>query len=161
MKNLLAVIPIVVLMAACKNNRSTDETKVLGASTAETAEYTEWKKQKDAAELEEFREWKADKEAKQETKDNTPKTTVIYVPQPAPAPVKTSPAVVTTTPEKEVKKKGWSAATKGAVIGGTAGTAAGVLIGKQNKVLGGVIGAVLGGSAGYAIGKGIDKKNGR
>ena len=48
--------------------------------------------------------------------------------------------------------------TKGAVIGAGVGGAAGAIINKRNRVVGGVIGGVAGGVAGYAIGKHIDNK---
>jgi hypothetical protein len=60
-----------------------------------------------------------------------------------------------------VKKKGWSKAAKGAVIGGAGGAVLGAVINKKNRVLGGVIGGVLGGGVGYGIGRSQDKKDGR
>jgi len=48
---------------------------------------------------------------------------------------------------------------RGAVIGTVAGGAAGAVINKRNRVVGGVIGGVLGGATGYAIGKHKDNKN--
>ncbi|RYE22863.1 MAG: hypothetical protein EOP51_12155 [Sphingobacteriales bacterium] len=59
------------------------------------------------------------------------------------------------------QKKGWSAKAKGAAIGGVAGAAAGAIINKNQRVLGGAIGSVLGAGAGLGIGAIIDKKNGR
>ena len=57
-----------------------------------------------------------------------------------------------------VKKKGWTNATKGAVIGAGAGAIGGAIISKK-KGLGAVIGGVVGAAGGYIIGKNIDKKN--
>lgn len=59
------------------------------------------------------------------------------------------------------KKKGWSSAAKGAVIGGVAGAAGGAIINKKNRAVGGVVGGIIGAAGGYGIGRGIDKKNGR
>lgn len=59
------------------------------------------------------------------------------------------------------KKKGWSSAAKGAVIGGVAGAAGGAVINKKNRAAGAVIGGVVGAAGGYGIGRTIDKKNGR
>jgi len=59
------------------------------------------------------------------------------------------------------RKKGWSSAAKGAVIGGVAGAAGGAIISRRNRGMGGVVGGVLGAGAGYGIGRSIDKKNGR
>ena len=64
-----------------------------------------------------------------------------------------------TIPAQE-KKKGWSKAAKGAVIGGAAGAIGGAIISKK-KGLGAVIGGVVGAAGGYVIGKKMDKKDGR
>ncbi|MFD2512333.1 glycine zipper domain-containing protein [Pontibacter locisalis] len=57
----------------------------------------------------------------------------------------------------EAQKK-WSPQAKGAVIGTATGAAAGAVIHKRNRVIGGVVGGVVGGAAGYGIGKHIDNK---
>jgi len=56
-------------------------------------------------------------------------------------------------------RKGWSPQAKGAVIGGLGGAAAGALINKRNRAVGGVVGGVAGGAIGYGVGKHIDNKN--
>ncbi|GAB4041036.1 glycine zipper domain-containing protein [Spirosoma jeollabukense] len=56
-------------------------------------------------------------------------------------------------------RKRWSPQAKDATIGGVAGGAAGAIINKRNRVVGGLIGGVVGGAAGYAIGKNKDNKN--
>lgn len=53
----------------------------------------------------------------------------------------------------------WSPQAKGAVIGGLGGAAAGAIINKRNRAVGGVVGGVVGGGVGYAVGKHIDNKN--
>lgn len=53
----------------------------------------------------------------------------------------------------------WSPQTKDATIGAGIGGAAGAIINKRNRVVGGVIGGVLGGATGYAIGKHKDNVN--
>lgn len=58
------------------------------------------------------------------------------------------------------RKKGWSKAAKGAVIGAGAGAVGGAIISKK-KGLGAVIGGVVGGAGGYIIGRSKDKKDGR
>ena len=57
-----------------------------------------------------------------------------------------------------VKKKGWSNATKGAVIGAGTGAIGGAILSKK-KGLGAIIGGVVGAAGGYIIGKNMDKKN--
>lgn len=58
------------------------------------------------------------------------------------------------------KKKGWSDAAKGSVIGGAAGAVGGALIDK-NKGRGAIIGGLVGAGGGYLIGRGEDRKSGR
>ena len=55
--------------------------------------------------------------------------------------------------------KNWSPQAKGAAIGGLGGAAAGAIINKRNRVVGGVVGGVAGGAIGYGVGKHIDNKN--
>lgn len=71
----------------------------------------------------------------------------------------TTEAPVATTTETE-KKKGWSAAAKGAAIGAGTGAIGGAIISKK-KGLGAIVGGVVGAAGGYIIGKDIDKKNNR
>lgn len=71
--------------------------------------------------------------------------------------VTTSSAGVTST---QAKKKGWSDAAKGTVIGAGVGALGGVLIDK-NDARGAVIGGLAGAGAGYAIGRAEDRKSGR
>lgn len=51
-----------------------------------------------------------------------------------------------------------SSHAKGAVIGGLGGAAAGAIINKRNRVVGGAVGGVAGAGLGYAIGKNADNK---
>lgn len=55
------------------------------------------------------------------------------------------------------KKKGWSNASKGAVIGAGAGAVGGVILAKK-KGAGAIIGGVVGAAGGYVIGKDMDKR---
>ena len=52
----------------------------------------------------------------------------------------------------------WSPQAKGAVIGGLGGAAAGAIINKRNRAVGGVVGGVAGGAIGYGVGKHVDNK---
>ena len=52
----------------------------------------------------------------------------------------------------------WSPQAKGAVIGGLGGAAAGAIINKRNRVVGGAVGGVAGAGVGYARGKHTDNK---
>jgi hypothetical protein len=64
------------------------------------------------------------------------------------------------TPTPVAKKKGWSKAAKGAVIGAGSGAAAGAILTKK-KGKGAIIGGIIGATGGYIIGRGKDKKDGR
>ena len=57
------------------------------------------------------------------------------------------------------KNKGWSNATKDAVIGGASGAVLGAIISRK-KVTGAVIGGVVGAAGGYIFGRKKDKSNG-
>lgn len=58
------------------------------------------------------------------------------------------------------QKKGWSAAAKGAVIGGVIGAGTGIIVDKKDG-RGAAIGGVVGAGTGYIIGREKDKKTGR
>lgn len=76
-------------------------------------------------------------------------------------PVANQPATNVSQPENPPQKKGWSAAAKDATIGGVAGAAAGALLDRNNRFVGGAIGAAVGSGAGYLIGRARDRKTGR
>ena len=67
-------------------------------------------------------------------------------------------AVMFSASAQTTERKGWSPQAKGAVIGGATGAAAGAIIHKRNRVVGGAVGAVVGAGAGYGVGKIIDNK---
>ena len=159
MKRMIPVFAIAVAMTACNTSPNSDATqKAIQPATDTTG-------------MAEFRSWKAQNELVN-TSENTAnqpqgqtKTIVKYVPVSSSARrsssssrsgVSTSSGTATAS-----RKKGWSSAAKGAVIGGVAGAAGGAIINKKNRTLGGVVGGVLGAGAGYGIGRHIDKKNGR
>ena len=66
----------------------------------------------------------------------------------------------TSSSQGTTRKKGWSKAAQGAVIGGAAGAVGGAIISKH-KGTGAVIGAAVGAAGGYIIGRNKDKKDGR
>jgi hypothetical protein len=71
------------------------------------------------------------------------------------------PVVMNSQSSNAAKKRGWSKAAKGAVIGGVVGAGTGAVVNKKNRAVGAVIGGVLGAGAGYGIGRGMDKRDGR
>jgi hypothetical protein len=56
-------------------------------------------------------------------------------------------------------RRKWRPQVKGTAIGAGIGGAAGAIINKRNRLVGGLIGGAVGGAAGYAIGKHKDNKN--
>lgn len=160
MKKILSIITATALVAAsCNTNprAGTDATKVNTTTTDTTgfAQFQQWKAQHELADPNQYGQ------TTQSSKSS--KQTVVYVPErrtysPSRRTVYTSSSSNTA---KVYRKKGWSSAAKGAVIGGGTGAILGAVINKRNRVLGGVVGGVLGAGAGYGIGRHIDKKNGR
>lgn len=133
MKKILAIVAIAGTLVACKGNKTTnDQTRVLSAT--------------DSAEFKQFQKWK-------ERKETAPAKTVVYNADKQTATATAAPVAT--------KKKGWSKAAKGAVIGGATGAVAGAIIAKGNRGAGAVVGGVVGAGVGYGIGRSKDKKDGR
>jgi len=70
------------------------------------------------------------------------------------------PAVLPVAPVQQAKK-GWSNKAKGAVIGGVVGAVTGAAVSKDKKGKGAVIGGILGAAGGFGVGAVLDKKSGR
>jgi len=181
MKNILLFMTIIVTMAACQDKEDFSSVPIVPVYNSSALS--------DTAKADETIEPVfANSQPKQATVKRTARTAVhrartsetIYQPpvatSPVVTPVPTSPGVNTvpsstgvgnnpstgttsTIPQAE-KKKGWSKAAKGAVIGGAAGAIGGAIISKK-KGLGAVIGGVIGAAGGYAIGKRMDKNDNR
>lgn len=127
----------------------------------ESPEYIAWRKQKIADDklFNEQLEAKAEESEatnpvkKTATSTATDKSTVSNTTK-----TQTSNNTTTTTAEQPAtKRKGWSNAAKGTVIGAGSGAVVGVIVSKD-KVKGGVIGGLLGAGVGYVIGNEKDKK---
>ena len=154
MKKLLPILGIaffaIVLFASCVSKQSSDQSALNTIDTTGLAQYDAWKKQQEFAAQYAIYEAAVAK--------NTPAKSNQAVARKA---KETTGSMSTSTsyPAKAaVKKKGWSNAAKGAVIGGVVGAAGGAVIYKKNRVLGGVIGGVVGAAGGFGIGKHLDKK---
>lgn len=151
MKNLISVLAIASVMVACNTNPNVNTTQQKAIpTTVDTTGYAQ------------FQSWKAQNELTNTTSNNaaatTPtkthtKTVVKYYP------VKES--MNSTSSGTAYRKKSWSSAAKGAVIGGVGGAAAGAIINRKNRAVGGIVGGILGAGVGYGIGRHADKKNGR
>lgn len=157
MKRMIPVWAIAVAMTACNTTPNTDTSQKAIQPAVDTTG------------LAQFQAWKAQNELVN-TSENTAqqpqtKTIVKYYPVSSARRSSSSSSGVSrstsTSSGTAYKKKGWSSAAKGAVIGGVAGAAGGAIINKKNRALGGVVGGILGAGAGYGIGRHIDKKNGR
>ena len=85
--------------------------------------------------------------------------TTVAAPAPAPVVVKKEVVYVKDNPQP-AKKKGWSKAAKGTVIGAGSGALVGAVVSKK-KGKGAIIGGAIGAGTGYVIGRGEDKKDGR
>jgi hypothetical protein len=143
------VVTAAVFMVACNRQPQTAGQSVIFADTTGLAEFQQWK-------------------AMNERLDPN----MYYGNQPVAAPQRTAARQTTarrssnsgtmnTSTSNTAKKKGWSKAAKGAVIGGASGAVLGAVIHKRNRVVGGVVGGILGGGVGYGIGRSQDKKDGR
>ncbi len=168
MKKILFGLSTVFIMASCSNDnpRTAAETKLVTPATDTTG-------------LAQFQAWKAQNElavAQQNQLATQPVTEVVrekvvYVDRPSPRRSSSTTSRSsssnngsgsgTSTSQAPAKKKGWSKAAKGAVIGGAGGAVVGAVINKRNRGVGAVIGGVLGAGAGYGVGRSQDKKDGR
>lgn len=185
MKKVLPILGIAVLMAACnttpelkQDTAQAVQTTIAQPDTAGMAEFNAWKAQNELASVNAY---KQAQQAQSAPAEKT-RTIVKYVPvktAPSKSVSHTSTSSSTASSGTSVdngsgsmsnessetaqveKKKGWSKAAKGAVIGGVAGAAGGAIINKKNPVVGAVIGGVIGAAGGYGIGHGMDKKDGR
>lgn len=133
MKHLLIIAAMATLVVSCKN-KTKETTKVLSAT-----------EQADSIAFAQFKEQKIKNEAVAAYKASR----------------RTAAAPATAATTAVPKKKGWSKAAKGAVIGGVVGAGTGAIINKRNRAVGAVIGGVVGGGVGYGIGRSMDKKDGR
>jgi predicted small secreted protein len=153
-KLIIPVLAIAVVMTACNTTPDTATTQKAIQPAVDTIG------------LAQFQAWKAQNEL-MSTQQNTamqPQTREVVKYYPVSSARRSSSGVSRSSSGSSgtvARKKGWSSAAKGAVIGGVAGAAGGAIINKKNRALGGVIGGVLGAGAGYGIGRGIDKRNGR
>jgi hypothetical protein len=168
MKRILSVITIAAAVTACNPGPRTEDAKVLSSEqkvantdTLGLADFQAWKAQNELADFKEYQQFK------QQSQNN-----VAYQPQvnrSTSATRKTSRSTstntrnygTTSTSSYPAKKKGWSKAAKGAVIGTAGGAVLGAVINKKNRGVGAVIGGVTGGAVGFGIGRHIDKKDGR
>lgn len=151
---IIPVLAVAVSMTACNTSPDTATTQKAIQPAVDTTG------------LAQFQAWKAQNEL-MNTSQNTamqPQTREIVKYYPVSSARRSSSSGVSRSSSGSgtaYRKKGWSSAAKGAVIGGVAGAAGGAIINKRNRAVGGIVGGIIGAAGGYGIGRGIDKKNGR
>ncbi|WP_285056433.1 YMGG-like glycine zipper-containing protein [Pedobacter ginsengisoli] len=147
MKYILSIFAIAITLSACNNNAKEEAIMKQKAIAAV----------KDSLKLDSFK--RVEEKKKQDeivaARVREEKRTLLLSERndAAPAPrqySETAPA----------KKKGWSSAAKGTVIGAGAGALGGVLIDKKDG-RGAIIGGLVGAGTGYLIGRDQDRKSGR
>jgi hypothetical protein len=147
MKKVLSIVTIsaaiAIVMVSCKG-RSVNMPATIQDTTG-LAEFKQWQA------------WKAQNEAPAPVAPAPQKVVVVRKVASTSGSMNSS----TTNEAKTVKKKGWSKAAKGTVIGTAGGAVLGAVINKKNRVAGGIIGGILGCGLGYGIGRSEDRKDGR
>ena len=172
MKKILFALSTVAVMASCSQNnpRTAAETQTLQPTdTAGLAQFQAWKAQNELAVANQMAQ--ANQLAAQQPTREIVRERVVYVNSPRSTSSRSSASrsrsssgnsgVYNSTSSNTARKKGWSKAAKGAVIGGAGGAVIGAVVNKRNRAAGAVIGGVLGGAVGYGIGRSQDKKDGR
>jgi len=155
MKRIIPAIAIAATtLVACNTNPGVDSASqqkaVPTADTTGYAQFQAWKAQNELANTANY-----NANAPQQQSHTHTRTIVREHPSSG------SGSTASTSSGTATRKKGWSSAAKGAVIGGVAGAAGGAVVNKKNRAAGAVIGGVVGAAGGYGIGRSIDKKNGR
>ena len=157
MKNLLGMIAIASMIAACNGNATSSSKDNLNAI----------KRYNDSLKLDSFR--KVEVLEKQKIQDEQMQAALVAKNAAEQRAItaerranrsSNSTSQPVYVQQEPAKKKGWSSAAKGAVIGGVVGAGTGVLIDKKDG-RGAVIGGVVGAGTGYVIGRSRDKKSGR
>ncbi|HKG07702.1 MAG TPA: YMGG-like glycine zipper-containing protein [Pedobacter sp.] len=148
MKYLLSIFAIVLTLSACNNNAKEEALMKQKAIVAV----------RDSLKLDSFR--RVEEKRKQDevvaARVREEKRTLLLSERNDAAP---EPRQYSET-AAPAKKKGWSSAAKGTVIGAGAGALGGVLIDKKDG-RGAIIGGLVGAGTGYLIGRDQDKKSGR
>ncbi|QNK61200.1 glycine zipper 2TM domain-containing protein [Pedobacter sp. PAMC26386] len=155
MKKTFAILGIALAFAACSNAKKEEAIKIATIKAVKDSMRLDSFKRADAAEKQQAAKIQEEKRvlmlASAKAAENAPAATMA-------SPGNHSVDHQSTTVTK--KKKGWSSAALGTVIGAGAGGLGGALIDKK-KGRGALIGGVAGAGGGYLIGRGQDRKSGR
>ena len=153
MKKLFAIVALSSVMFACNNKQKQDE----AIRQQAIQKQVQVKAIKDSIRLDSFAKTEAIK--KEKVKEDAKVAAAYAAGKHSSGRNYTSSSGYGGT-QPTARKKGWSDAAKGAVIGGAAGAVGGALI-DRNHGQGAIIGGVVGAGSGYLIGRGKDKKSGR
>lgn len=153
MKYVFAILAIAITFPACKNNAK-EEAAMKQKAMIAVRDSLKLDSFKRADEKKKQDELVAARVAEEKARIREEKRTLLLSERTdaAPAPTQYS--------ETPAKKKGWSAAAKGTVIGAGAGALGGVLLDKKDG-RGAIIGGLVGAGTGYLIGRDQDRKSGR
>jgi hypothetical protein len=150
MKKIIIICTLAVSFAACNNNR-TPQTGAAGSAMQNTVGTQPYTTQPYGVQP-----------LNQTYTTRTyvePQTRVIYRDRPVVR--RTTTTRYVSTNSAPARRRGWSKAAKGAVIGGAGGAVLGAVVSKNNRGSGALIGGVLGATGGYLFGRHKDKKDGR
>lgn len=155
MKKIVSMFAVVLVLSACSN--SAKEEAVIKQKAIAAV--------KDSLKLDSFKRAEVQAKEKQlklaeEEKVKEEKRTLLLSERNEAAAERRSAATTTTQAPVVAKKKGWSDAAKGTLIGAGAGAIGGALIDKKSG-RGAIIGGVVGAGTGYVIGRSQDRKSGR
>ena len=143
MKTYILILSVALFSVSCKN--TANEAGVAGDPQQATIDSLKMEMDKQKAEM-----------AKQRTIDSMNAVAESKRAAQRPVIVNNTPAAAATPAEQ--KRKGWSGAAKGAVIGAGVGAVSGALIDKDKPGRGAVIGGLAGGGLGAGTGAVIDSE---
>jgi hypothetical protein len=141
MKKYILILSVAILSVSCKN---TNDAGVAGDPQQATIDSLKMEMDRQKTEM-----------AKQKTIDSMNAIADRKAAQQRPVIVNNTPAAATPA---EKKRKGWSGAAKGAVIGAGAGAIGGAIINKKDRGTGAVIGGLAGAGLGAGTGAILDSE---
>lgn len=161
MKQILSIVTIAAVMAACNTSPRTEDTtkNVSYSDTVGLAKFQEWKAQNELSSFNEYN--KATQPNTQPAKKTTKSSNPVRKANTSKSRSVNETGNISSESQNTAKKKGWSKAAKGTVIGAGTGAVIGGVVNKRNRAVGAIIGGVAGGAVGYGVGRSKDKKDGR
>ncbi|WP_256012064.1 YMGG-like glycine zipper-containing protein [Desertivirga xinjiangensis] len=158
MKRIMIAFAVASIFAACNNNTKTNSQEVSARDSVKMLQYS-MKAMRDSLKIDSLQRV-AENAKLQQQQAAAQRVAYSAAPKRQTYVKGVSESYYYTPTPVQQKKKGWSSAAKGAVIGAGAGAVTGVLVDKKDG-RGAVIGGLLGAGTGYVIGRSKDKKTGR